>query len=146
MPLLGSRRSRSLPPFRANYSAGSRSSVREASGETAAAPFRSYLPSSSSPSSISLSLGGDGTQGAGVGDYQRRLRQRLLVLTPLVLPAILPPFIPLGCRTLHQESMEVTTAQRTDSGQTDSEARRDFRRKAASHEAKLINSRAHHQI
>lgn len=120
----------SLPPFRANYSAGSPSSVREAAGETAAALFRSYLPSSSSPSSIFLGLGGDGAEGAGVGDYQRRLRQRLLVLTLFVLPAVLPPFyspwLAATSCTKSRRSMEVVRLhdrpkdrQRTDGRQTE---------------------------
>lgn len=111
-----------LPPFRANYSAGSPSSVRETAGETAAALFGSYLPPVLvSPSSIFLGLGGDGVEGAGAGDYQRRLRERLLVLTLFVLPAVLPPFIPLCCRPVRAPraaGQRELSARRPPRGQT----------------------------
>lgn len=143
-----------LPPFRANYSAGSPSSVRETAGETAAALFGSYLPSSSSLPPLSSSAwvamawrapGPAIISAAFASDF---LFWRCSSFQPSFL--LLFPFVAAQC--VHQEPPVNVSCrlddrpedrQGTDGRQAEGTG---LRRKAASQVAAPINSIAHLHI
>lgn len=143
-----------LPPFRANYSAGAPSSVRETAGETAAALFGSYLPSSSSLPPLSSSAwvamawrapGPAIISTAFASDF---LFWRCSSFQPSFL--LLFPFVAAQC--VHQE-LPVNVSCRLDDRPEDrqgTDGRQEegmgLRRKAASQVVAPINSIAHLHI